>query len=369
MSDGEKILNFPDPNAIEGEAAAWLVRLDNEPSASCYAEFQEWQKRSPLHRETFAQFAPIWSDYDLLQKLAPPIRDVGDLDDGGFPIQKTTIPWSRITAIAASIVVMLGAGFWYATNHLQPARISVAAPDQAVQLQYETAMGMLKTVTLPDGSQVSLNTDSRIAVKFAEGRRTVYLEKGEAFFNVVHNARRPFTVEAGKRVVRDIGTAFDVRVLDNAVEVSVAKGSVQLAARTSGISDAREQNLGIFDAGHNVVFDREIERADLISEKEMSRKLSWRSGSLDYKGEPLSKALSDISRYTGIIIDVRDPSLNNLPIGGHFEINRINDMFVAFRVNFGIRVKWLDPKHVELYPARQGVAKAQPAAKEKASPQ
>jgi ferric-dicitrate binding protein FerR (iron transport regulator) len=82
----------------------------------------------------------------------------------------------------------------------------------------------------------------------------------------------------------------------------------------------------------------------------MSRRLSWREGTLDYDGEPLSKVMADFSRYSGIDFQFRDESLKEFPVGGHFEISKLDKVFLAL-TNFGLRAKWLDARHVELYSA------------------
>jgi len=113
---------------------------------------------------------------------------------------------------------------------------------------------------------------------------------------------------------------------------------------------ATEKRLGVFTAGYSVAFDEKIERSEQISEDDMSRKLSWREGTLDYDGEPLSKVLADFSRYSGIDFQFRDESLKDLPVGGHFEISKLDKVFLAL-TNFGLRAKWLDARHVVLYSA------------------
>jgi transmembrane sensor len=351
MSDSEKIVNFPDPGTIDAEAALWVIRLDDgKMSAESYAEFQAWQRQSPAHREALSRLTALWSDFDILQDPASPFR--GNAGQDAKPSSVRAISWRGIGSIAAGIVVMLGGVFWYSQSH-SPASKPVDALASMVRQHHETAVGAQETVSLPDGSKVLLNTDTSLDVVFSAGRRDVHLRRGEACFVVVHDVKRPFTVVADKRLIRDVGTAFDVRLMDHGVEVAVAKGSVELAHASGGASEKR---LGVFDAGYSVTFDERIERSEQISQEDMSRKLSWRDGALDYNGEPLSKVLADFSRYTGIDFELRDESLKGFPVGGHFEISKLDKVFLAL-TNFGLRAQWLDAKHVVLYSAKDTAPK------------
>ena len=348
MSDSKNIVNFPDPGAIEAEAALWAIRLDGKMSADSYAEFQAWQRRSPHHREALSRLTTLWSDFDILENLASPLHENDISGESAKTSLTRAIPWRGLGSIAAGAVVMLGAAFWYSKSH-PPASKSVSTLASAVLQHYETAVGAQKTVNLPDGSKVLINTDTSLDVAFSAARRDVYLRRGEAFFDVTHNVKRPFTVVANGRLIRDVGTAFAVRLMDHVVEVAVAKGSVELA-RSNSTSGSSEKRLGVFTAGYSIAFDEKIERSEQISEDDMSRKLSWREGTLDYDGEPLSKVLADFSRYSGIDFQFRDESLKDLPVGGHFEISKLDKVFLAL-TNFGLRAKWLDARHVVLYSA------------------
>ena len=86
MSDSKNIVNFPDHGTIEAEAALWVVRLENDKmSADSYAEFQAWQRRSPAHREALSRLTTLWSDFDVLENLAPPLPETSAAAPGSRP--------------------------------------------------------------------------------------------------------------------------------------------------------------------------------------------------------------------------------------------------------------------------------------------
>jgi transmembrane sensor len=221
---------------------------------------------------------------------------------------------------------------------------------QPVRQSYATAVGGQKKFTLADGSVVALNTDSQIDVEMRGDCRDIHLVRGEAYFDVVHDEKRPFIVHANQYVVRDIGTAFAVHLTEKGlVNVRVTKGQVEIAARGSaGSASRRAKSLGILSAGQDVLFGQKIEHTAVLSETELDRKLAWRQGQLIYSGQPLAEVLADISRYSDIQIELADPALGNLPVGGAFSVSQTDAIFASLENNFGVHAQWIDARHVRL---------------------
>lgn len=349
MTDKGKILPFPDTVALESEAAAWVARFDaGDVSAKDQAAFQEWLNRSALHREAIAVYGNLWSEFDALRRLTDlPVAGREAAREDRPARLRQLAPW--LAACAAAVIVIAGGLAWHQPGPAQVvARVQPHAP---APLFYETAVGSQQRVILADGTSVMLNTNSRINVDFSANRRDIHLVRGEAFFDVVHDKTRPFTVYANNYVVRDIGTAFDVHLSRaGLVEVRVTKGSVEVAP-ASGPAGGR--NLGVLAAGHDIVLGEKVERAELVSSADMGRKLAWRQGQLIYTGQPLSEVLADVSRYSDIKIELADPALANLPVGGAFRTDQVEAIFTALENNFGVHAEWIDPQHVRFTSAPQ----------------
>jgi len=353
MSNNGKILAFPDMAALDAEAAAWVARFDaGDVSAKDQAEFQAWLSRSALHREAIAEYGNFWSEFDTLGQLTKPVAAEGQTGTQAARQSSGTQYW--LAACAASILVMLAAGLSLPQQIPNRPRVAAArqqVPDRPPSRQsYATAIGGQKKFALADGSIVTLNTNSQIDVELLGDRRDVHLVRGEAYFDVVHDDKRPFIVHANQYVVRDIGTAFAVHLTDKGlVDVRVTKGRVEIAARANeGQDSSRAKSLGILSAGQDVLFGQKIERAEVVSEAELSRKLAWRQGQLIYSGQPLAEVLDDISRYSDIQIELADPALRDLPVGGAFSVNQTDAIFAALENNFGVHAEWLDARHVRL---------------------
>jgi transmembrane sensor len=107
-------------------------------------------------------------------------------------------------------------------------------------------------------------------------------------------------------------------------------------------------SLGVIAAGHHIVLGQKVEVAQPVSSAVMGRKLAWRQGELIYTGQPLAEVLADVSRYSDIKIELTDPALESLPVGGAFRTDQIGAIFAALQENFGLRAEWIDPEHVRL---------------------
>jgi len=346
MSDKGKILTFPDTAAIEAEAAAWVARFDaGDVSARDQAAFQEWLGRGALHREAIAAYGNLWSEFDTLRLLTQVQADPqANARDGIAATLKHAAPW--LAACAAGVIALVGGA-----SFLNPrSQVVVAKAERhpvAARQFYETAVGAQKRVVLADGSSVFLNTNSRLNVDFSGNRRDVHLVRGEVYFEVVHDKSRPFTVYADNYVVRDIGTAFDIHLSqEGRVEVGVTRGSVEVRPADGAHVADPVRKLGVITAGHNIVLGERVARAVTVSSADMGRKLAWRQGELIYNGQPLAEVLADVSRYSDIKIELADPALENLPVGGAFRTDQIDAIFAALEDNFGLHVEWIDPQHV-----------------------
>ena len=154
-------------------------------------------------------------------------------------------------------------------------------------------------MALADGSRLTLNTNTLLAVRLGARRRDVYLQRGEAHFEVVHDAARPFFVHAGDTVIRDVGTQFEVRLhADRDVDVLVNEGRVEVqgppaAAPAGGNSTAPASDGGwvrALSAGEQLVIDGPRLSVLAMSPRQIADELAWRDGALVFSGEPLSRA-------------------------------------------------------------------------------
>ena len=197
------------------------------------------------------------------------------------------------------------------------AHVAVAGP-QVLQpgQSWTTAVRHRESLQLSDGTRVTLAPGSRIVVAqgFGDTAREVTLE-GQALFSVAHDAAQPFTVHAGRALVRDIGTVFTVRtdgVPGAGVAVMVTEGRVALRAATgksSGVELAAGDR-GAIGASNVPTAERGVVTDDDVA---------WASsGKLAYRAAALSTVAADLKRWYGIELRVDDPKLAAMPLTATF---------------------------------------------------
>jgi len=324
-------------NDIESEAANWLIRLERDPSAEMRANCDAWLAADPRHQAAFIRLEETWSRADILNRLRPLDGAVDEqvIDKFGIPAAISDPPQKKprnpLFAIAASLlVVAVGAITWIAVS-------------RAGWQVYETDFGGFQRVVLPDGSTAMLNTDSRIRARMSAGRREIVLDRGEALFTVAHDTRRPFDVTAGDTVVRAVGTAFSVRLMDHKqVDVIVAEGRVAIDPPDDSLNSKLPQPVALptmstLAAGETVSVKAHRLKVRKIADEDVSRKLAWTQGRIWFDRVTLTEAVAEFNRYNRRQMVIDDPAIAALRIGGTFEATDL-DSFVAALETFGIRI-------------------------------
>lgn len=333
MSPSGNILNFPDRSPVEEEAARWVMRHDNGPlTAEERVQFEAWKQASPTHADTFARLAGHWNNLDVLAALGDTPAET--------PILKRPAVWAGI-GVAAVVAFAVFAG---AAQMFAPATAPVQIAQTPGLEVYKTLVGDQQKITLDDGSIVTLNTASRIESRMTTQERTVRLLEGEAYFEVAHDASRPFRVYAGDGMTVAVGTAFSVRLKADAVEVLVSEGKVAYS-RVTGAPAA--DPIAFVAAGQTASFSDAV-LIEKIDEAVVDRKLSWTEGELVFAGDPLSSVVADISRYTDIKFDFASQDLAEMRVGGVFQVGEVNDMLDAIETNFGLQVERIGENAVRI---------------------
>ncbi len=319
---------------ILGEASAWLARLDRGLTSGEEEQLGTWLE-TPAHREIFIAVAEQWDRFDALARLAdlfpPPAR------------RRSRAPW-RALATAAALV--LGVAALLLTDPLPeprpgpPPAVVAGAPARLDATIYETAKGENSTITLRDGSQLALNTDSRIRVSFLPGERHLTLERGEVHIQVAHDKARPLRVFVGGRFVEAVGTAFNLEIgTDDRVELIVTEGRVVVgldrSATTRRGGDASGAGV-LVSAGERLVLGDRAEAVEEITPEELKVTLSWRGGSLIFRGEPLAEAIAEIERYTPVTFVIRDESLKSIRVAGLFKAGDVDGLLATLEENFNV---------------------------------
>ncbi len=266
------------------EAAAWLARLQGEgrtPQAE--AAFKVWLAE-PGHADAFARVTDTW-----------------DVVAGASVSKHEGWRWRPAAALAAglatAIVLIAGAAV-------------VLGPDT-----YKTAVGQQQTMTLSDGSRITLNTDSRVEVDYSKSERKVALERGEAFFEVAKNPSLPFIVTVGDEKVIALGTSFVVRRDAGRTLVTLVEGRVSVSPRRPG--PRRQDHPTILTPGERLTLATQAPPS--IDRPKMDAVVAWRRGEIFLDDVTLASAVAEINRYGGAPIEVRDARVGALRVSGVFK--------------------------------------------------
>jgi transmembrane sensor len=281
----------PDMDPVSEQS--WLKWIEDTGHQQAYENCElAWELAADLRNS--AQLAALLAGADALvtRRQAAPATAARP---------KWRVPVWQV-GLAASVIAV-GAFAWLFFN--RPTRFD-----------YTTAVGEQRTIGLPDGSTVLLNTDSDVRVELSRHLRRVELARGEALFSVAHDPGRPFQVHALQGVTTAVGTQFDVEIVHSGAAVSVLEGTVTVGGTSTG---AVAPPVVAVPAGSGVGYTQQ----GMVSElrpAEVNRIQGWRTQRIVFNDIPLDIALAEYNRYRRAPIVLSDPALGSRHISGVFHI-------------------------------------------------
>ncbi|WHZ22177.1 MAG: hypothetical protein OJF47_001289 [Nitrospira sp.] len=284
------------------EALAWLVRIHSgQASEDDRHAFQAWQAHSADHRLAAQEAETLW-------------REIGSLRSADRSHNPTSVPplcrsqqvgtGKATWAIAACLILTIG---WFASD-------GIVEWFTVTMADHHTVIGQQHVVTLPDGSHIHLNSDSAVNVVFTEQERTVHLMKGEAAFSVSPDANRPFIVRSRNLHARALGTAFIVRLHQDAVTVTVTEHTVHLSTTNRNRSSPL-----ILREGEQTSYSAETGFSP-VHPVNLSLVTAWQRGKLIVDSKPLAEVVDELNRYRPGRIMILNPALRPLKVTGLFDI-------------------------------------------------
>jgi transmembrane sensor len=337
--------NPNETDLIARKASEWLIKRDRGLTGEEQDEFFQWLAADPRHGEWFARQLRTWKDFNQLAQWRPehsaePNPDLLarnptgksalSLSNGLFH-GRHWITWAAPLAMAAGLALTF---LW---TRQSPATLPVA-PAQTVAQGYERRV-------LEDGSVVELNRGARIEVNYLPAERRVRLVQGEASFTVAKNHDRPFIVRAGGVDVRAVGTAFNVRLDAQSVEVLVTEGKVRVddAARGGSLLAATVPGeTPVLVAGQKVT----VEAAPIapvaaaeVSTGEVAELLAWKPVLLDFNSLPLGEVVVQFNRRNRTQLVLADEALAALPIVASFRSDNVEGFVRLLELTSGVTVE------------------------------
>lgn len=303
---------------IEAEAALWLARREDAGwSADDEARFQDWLQQSMAHKASYWRLEHGWRQADRIAAIGETPRPHGRAF-AILPGWKVPMSIAALIALAAIVALPL-------LHETAP------VPQPATVEAFSTVVGARKTIRLPDGSRVELNTASTIRAAVSGDARELWLDKGEAYFDVAHADGDPFIVHAGRQTITVLGTKFSVRRDGERVDVAVSEGRVR-------IDDARAERRGtIIAAGDTALLTAEATLLPPRSRERVANAMVWRRGRVNFDQERLADVAAEFSRYRAKPLVVTDAELADIRISGRFDANNADAFVRLLKDAYGLR--------------------------------
>ncbi|MBO9707470.1 MAG: FecR family protein [Caulobacter sp.] len=323
---------------VTREAGAWHARLnDTHPRIDTedLEAFSAWRS-DPKNKAEYDRIDDISRSLRALQN-DPDIRQATAEALARGPERRRFV--LRLGARRVRIVV----GALVAASVIA----SVAGGYIALRPTYSTGVGQSFSARLSDGSRLTLDTDSQVRVRFSDGERRIELLRGQALFEVAHNAQRPFIVQAGDTRVRATGTRFEVRKIGQDVRVTLTQGSVEIVD-----ADAKSKAWRL-KPGETLA----LKPADVASATPMpvdvQAATSWTSGALIFQDLPLDQAIAELNRYSRQKMILAQGAPHASRISGVFPTGDNDDFIAAVTWHYGLRAERNSNGDIELHPERE----------------
>ena len=294
-------------NEIDEAAFRWVARLDQEgDDPKLLSDLKNWLAEDPRHEGAYLRAQALWLRLDRAGQA--------EAED----VHQPQLSRRRLlTGAAGAAIAASAASAWLLLD----------------DKRFDTEIGEIRHVPLPDGSVADLNTQSSVHVSMAKSVRRVRLTQGEAWFHVESDPDRPFIVESGLVRVRAVGTAFSVRKFDHGAEVLVSEGIVEAWVSGEEIAAVR------LAAGEKALVQERAPIQQAAAEPaEIDRRLAWRGGKIDLAGETLGEAAAEFNRYNLREMIVKQPALAQKRFYGVFRTDDPEGFAKAVRSSLNVPV-------------------------------
>lgn len=309
-------------DSLDDAASQWLAKRDRGLTPVEQDAYLQWLRADARHAEAMARHAAALERLMHLGEWQPALSSEPNPDLFAPVSRRRWTAWTG--ALAAAAAIALATVIWWPKSE---APTAAAAPKSHLRVNERQA--------LADGSLVELKDGTRFEVLFTESERRLRLIEGEAHFTVARNPDRPFIVQAGGVAVRAVGTAFNVRLSADNVEVLVTHGRVQVDAPTA--TALPELTMGERATVSLAAVSEAVQLARL-SPVQVREELAWQAPRLQFYETPLADAVAEFNRHSGSRrLVLRSPELGAVPIGGTFRVDNVEGFVRLLDITLDIR--------------------------------
>jgi transmembrane sensor len=341
-------------NDIETCAADWIAERDRSNGQlppERRTALDAWLAASTAHRVAYLRLEQAWQRAERLRALqpgAPPLAapespglDVRGEAAGRKPAGMSGWRTGRQSGgTSAGLPGWLSArpALWRGAAGVGLVTLALVLGLQVVgprpeTVDYATARGQRESVMLADGSQLTLNTATQVRTEVTPQSRQVWLQSGEAFFDIAHDAQRPFVIHAGKQRVTVLGTKFSLQRDGDKLRVTVLEGRVQVQA------DQASSRPTVLARADTAVAEADNLLVTRVSPQQLSARLGWLQGKLVLNEVTLAEAARQFNRYGRKQLVIQDAAAERIVIGGVFEAGNVEAFARLLHAGFGLQVQ------------------------------
>lgn len=308
--------------SASNQASAWFARLHaDDVTTKEQEQFKNWYGESQQHAQAYDKMLLLWD------RLEAPSKRVHARLEAEQPVPGKQSYIRRLMATSALALLVL-------LSYQLPVHY------QNWQSDYHTAPGKQLTVVLDDGSRLTLNTDTALAVNLSDKQRNLELLRGEAYFQVSPDKNRPFIVSNGTATARAVGTAFSVKKTDEDMQVIVSEGTVEVSSGKADTPALVHINQQVdYQQGH----------IGPVMSSDIIETLAWQRGQLIFKQQPLSKVIQEVNRYRSGQIMILNPKLKERVVSGVFDTTDPNAVVDGIKTTLKVSSASLSKQLVLLY--------------------
>lgn len=309
------------PRPMPSTPAEWFAARQSGRADPAFDQaFEKWLAADPEHQRQYALCEIAW---DLSRPIAEGLRM--SLPSAPVRMPAPRRRWVHGVGLAAAVLIAV-IPLWY-----------TLAGREAQSIHYATVAGEQRTITLADGSRVTLNTRTGLEALIGDDRREVVLESGEAFFEVAHDPVRPFRVLTSLGIVSVLGTRFAVYDRLQSVEVTTEQGLVRVSSAGLPESIAAIH----VRSGESAVITAPDARPRL-QKADLERIENWRNQRLEFNAVPLADLLEEFSRYTPVPLQAANAETGAIRVSGVFRIGDVSALSKTLHAAFGLVVRSSD---------------------------
>lgn len=338
----------------------FLVRvIKNETGLEEQEYFEKWFAESDENKDEFSNVALLWDMFSQSNNISVPDPEIqwenilnrinqnnhseaaeSQTDQPGlnsfvkYNSKKFRTDYSWILRLAAVIIITFSVFLIHDSYYVPQSDISKSPEIGSSSITFQnikTYRGQRTTFTLPDGSVVYMNSESRIIypAQFTGNERRVELT-GEAYIKVEPDYAKPFIVECGSITTIVTGTEFNLMNRDNVVKVAVAYGSVKVISSN--------KNEILVQKGQMVSLDKKGYFSN-PQQVDLSHILAWKNNKLSFKRTPLMEVIRDLELFYNVKVTVVNKTAKNKKLTGLFDAESLNEVLENLELALDISIK------------------------------